>query len=121
MGLAYVTKANVLDQRGIQGRSLLDLLQQGVDHVLEGGVLEATLLCLGQWRPDSQGDDYVVGIFGSAVRKDEKVSVSVRFSCTRGPVHSARGTHIEARELPGVKCLRMEPSRSTAMIDVLYA
>jgi len=36
----------------------------------------------------------------------------------RMPAQPAGGTHIEARELPGVKCLRMEPSRSTAMIDV---
>lgn len=45
-------------------------------------------------------------------------SASVRFSCLCRPDRSAGRTHIEARELPGVRCLRMEPSRSTAMIDV---
>lgn len=45
-------------------------------------------------------------------------SVSARLARMPSAVHPAGGTHIEARELPGVRCLRMEPSRSTAMIDV---
>jgi hypothetical protein len=67
-GLPYIAEAHILNQVGVQVASLVDLLQQRIHHEIEIGVLEATLLALGQRRPNSQCDHDIVGVLlGAAV------------------------------------------------------
>lgn len=66
--VADISEADVLDQRGVDLALLDELLQQGVDDVVEVGVLEAALLALGEWRSQSECDDDVVGILLCAGR-----------------------------------------------------
>lgn len=89
--MSYIPKTDILHQRRIYVTPLLDLLQQCVDHVLEAGVLEATLLGLGQGRSDGQGDDDIVGILGgSAERWDQH---NLFFHISSGAVHQHRETN----------------------------
>ena len=66
-GKAYVTHADVLDEVGRKAHALLDLLEDGVHQVLDGGVLEAALLALAERRPDRERDDDIVGVLGRTV------------------------------------------------------
>lgn len=52
---------------------LSDLLQEGVDHVLQACILEATLLGLGERRSDSEGDDDIIGVLGLTASQGQSV------------------------------------------------
>ena len=65
--ITYVTHADVLDEVGRKAHALLDLLEDGVHQVLDGGVLEAALLALAERRPDRERDDDIVGVLGRTV------------------------------------------------------
>lgn len=109
----HVAEGNVLDEGRVEVAPLPHLLEQGVDHVLEAGVLEAALPRLGQRRPDGECDDDVVGILRGAVAKYvKKKAFPVRCEGRK----CARETYIWLSALPGDRCLRMEPSRSTAIV-----
>jgi len=65
-GYTHISERNVLNEGGVQVAAEADLLQQGIHHVLEAGVLEATLLGLAEGRANGERDDDVVGILGLA-------------------------------------------------------
>ena len=68
MGIAaHITEANVLNKGRIEVTSLVNLLQQAVDYVVEPGVLEAALLAFGQWCAQRKSDDNIVGVLLCAV------------------------------------------------------
>ena len=87
MGGMHISKAEILDESRVEVAPLPHLLENGVDHVLEAGVLEAALLRLGQRRPDGEGDDNVVGILGGAAAPD----VSDRHTCKQPASRGERG------------------------------
>lgn len=64
---SHIAHADILDEIGVNLGFLNDLLQQRVYHVVKIGVLETTLLSLGQRRPDSESDDNIIGVLCSAV------------------------------------------------------
>lgn len=67
MHKTHVSEADILNQAGVDVAALLDLLEEGVDEVLEAGVLEAALLGLGEGRADGKSDDDVVSVLGLAI------------------------------------------------------
>lgn len=75
----HIAEADVLHQRRINATAHANLLEQGVDEVLERRVLEAALARLGQRRPHRQGDDDIVGILGLAVLVARQVSIGGSF------------------------------------------
>ncbi len=66
-GKSYIAHGDVFNQFGVEVASLVDLLQQAVDQVVEVGVLEAALVAFREGRSDSEGDDHIVGILLCAV------------------------------------------------------
>jgi hypothetical protein len=102
----HISKADILDEGRVDVAALADLLEQGVDHVLEAGVLEAALLGLGQGRADGEGDDNVVGVFGLAARGLSAAKIRM----------PARRTYTALSDDPGARCRKSEPMRSAAMI-----
>lgn len=65
----YVAEADVLNDGRVDTAVLADLLEQGHDHVLQAGVLEATLSRLAQRRAGGIGDDDVIGVLGLAASR----------------------------------------------------
>lgn len=61
---AYISEADVLDESRVQAGALSNLLQERVHHVLEAGVLEASLAGPCERRSNRQGDDDVIGVLG---------------------------------------------------------
>ena len=64
-----VAECDVFDKGWVDVGLLDDLLKEGVDEVVEGGVLEAALLRLGQGGAASVGDDDIISILAGAVVK----------------------------------------------------
>lgn len=110
----HITHADIIHQGGIQLGLFPHLLQKRVDQVLERGVLEASLLGLGKRCPHGKGDDDIVIILGRAFGDNDVLAG--RFGCA-GCGQSS--THMAESALPGVRCLRMEPRRSAAILSVL--
>ena len=67
----HIPEAEILHESRVKATALAHLLEQSVQHVLEAGVLEAALLGLGQRRPDGEGDDDVIGVFGLAMARGQ--------------------------------------------------
>ena len=105
----YVAQANILNEPRVNPTALLDLLQDGIDQVFQRSVFKATFPRLGQGCPDRQGDDDIVGIFGGSAGVQ-----TVSFFFLVGVCGKA---YIADKGLPGDRCLRMEPRRSTAIVD----
>ena len=116
----HISKAEILDESRVEIAALPYLLEDGIDHVLEAGVLEAAFLRLGQRRADGEGDDDVVGILGGAVARDVSDCHTCKQTCFSAETRArARpGAYIWLSALPGDRCLRMEPMRSTAIVAV---
>ncbi len=68
-GLAAVdvAESHILDHGWVNIGLLDDFLKEGVDEVVEGGVLKASLPGLGESGTAGVGDDNVVGVFGGAI------------------------------------------------------
>lgn len=64
---AYIATADILDQLRVNFRLFNDLLQERVYKIVELCILESTLETLCQWCTDGEGDNYIIGILGSAV------------------------------------------------------
>jgi hypothetical protein len=64
---AYIAQADILHHLRIKSALSDYLLQDLEDKGIEVGVLETALLCLGQRRPDGQGDNNIIWVLGGAV------------------------------------------------------
>jgi hypothetical protein len=103
-----ISEADILNEGRVQVAALPDLLQQGVDHVLEAGVLEAALLGLGQGRSDGEGDYDIVGVLGLAA--EQTVSATSHVKVKDG------ATYMELSDDPGARWRKSEPMRSAAIV-----
>jgi hypothetical protein len=74
-GIPYIAQAEIFNELGVEIASLDYLLDEGVYDKIEVGVLEATLVALGQRCSDGKSDDNIVWVLLSAVS-----SLSVTFS-----------------------------------------
>jgi hypothetical protein len=66
-GDTHISAGNVFDELGVEVGPLAHLLEERVDHVLEGSVLETALLRPAEGCADGEGDDDVIGVLGEAV------------------------------------------------------
>lgn len=115
---AYISESNILNQSWVNLGTSKNLLEKGVDNVIQRGVLESTLLGLGQWSTDSKSDDDIVSVLGGAVTE----TVSFTFNVDRRQMsieHRGWAYMALSPEEPGVMCLRMEERRSVmfAVLD----
>lgn len=60
--MKYIAEADIFNQVWVEAASLVDLLQQAVDYVVEICVFEAALVTLGKRCADGQGNDNIVGV-----------------------------------------------------------
>lgn len=116
-GETYVAKRNVLDQLGVDAGPLAHLLEQGVDHVLERGVLEAALAGLAQRGAGGEGDDDVVGVLGEPARCQWLVPADGRGE-QEPEAMGETGAYTSSSPELGLMCLRIDPTRSVAMVSV---
>jgi hypothetical protein len=65
-GIADVSTADVLDECRVEVRLLNDGLERLHEQAIELGVLEATLICFGEWCTDGECDDNIVRVLGGA-------------------------------------------------------
>ncbi len=64
---SYIATADVLDEFRVDFGLLDDLLEQGVDEVIELSIFKSTLEALGKWCTDSESNHYIVGILRCTV------------------------------------------------------
>ena len=64
---SYIAKSDILNQSWVEVGAGNDLLEKGVDNVVEGSILETTLLGLSQWGTGSKSDDNIISVLGGAV------------------------------------------------------
>lgn len=105
---SYISQADVLDERSINLALVQDLLQQGVDNVVQVRVLETALLAFREGCADREGNHNVIGVL---LRAGEGW-------CQRMSPGATLQTYMaEIPVLVGERWERREPSRWEAMVN----
>jgi hypothetical protein len=77
-GKTNVSEGYIFDEARVKVASFADLLEQGVDHVLEGRILKAAFVGFAEGSSDGERDDDVIVVLGLSVSKMETSAFTVR-------------------------------------------